>query len=60
VIEQIIEPMNVKPAEPGAVVRDPATFNRLPDEGAEVPDTSYWRRRLQQGDVVEVAPAPQQ
>lgn len=52
----IIGLMNVKPAQPGTVVRDPATLERLPDEGAEVPDTAYWRRRLQQGDVVETAP----
>ncbi len=26
----------------------------LPEEGAEVPWDSYWRRRLADGDVVEV------
>lgn len=51
--------MNVKPTTPGTVVRDPITMQRLPDEGAEVPDTEYWRRRLAQGDVVEVAPEQQ-
>lgn len=54
--ETTIARMNVKPAKPGTVVRDPQTYERLPDEGAEVPDTSYWRRRLDQGDVVVVEP----
>lgn len=52
--------MRVKPAIAGAVVRDPTTLQRLPDEGAEVGLTGYWRRRLEQGDVVldEEPPAP--
>lgn len=41
--------MIVKPAEPGAVIRDPVTKQRLPAEGAEVPDTSYWIRRTLAG-----------
>lgn len=45
--------MRVKPAE-GRKVRDPASLQHLPEGGAEVPDTSYWRRRLQAGDVVLV------
>lgn len=36
------------------LIRDPQSKRRLPDEGAEVPDTSYWYRRLQDGDVVRV------
>ncbi|HHX6179196.1 TPA: DUF2635 domain-containing protein [Yersinia enterocolitica] len=36
----------------------------LPESGAEVPDNSFWRRRLNDGDVVreqpkEVNPAPE-
>lgn len=46
--------MHVKPATPGAVIRDPHTRRRLPDEGARVPDTSFWRRRLRAEDVVPV------
>lgn len=42
--------LNVKPA-PGLVVRDPVTRQALPPEGGEVPDTTYWRRRLADGDV---------
>lgn len=49
----------VKPARPDLVVRDPRTKNKLPAEtGTRVPRTSYWRRRLAKGDVVETrAPA---
>lgn len=42
--------LQVKPA-PGLVVRDPATRQPLPADGGEVPDTTFWRRRLADGDV---------
>lgn len=47
--------MFVKPA-PGLRIRGP---NRqlLPAEGAEVPESSFWMRRLRSGDVA-LAPAP--
>jgi hypothetical protein len=48
--------MKVKPAE-GRQVRDPSTMQLLPAEGREVPDNQFWRRRLRDGDVVEVAEA---
>jgi hypothetical protein len=47
--------MKVKPAE-GARVRDPYTLEVLPARGRRVPDTSYWRRRLRDGDVRVVPP----
>lgn len=53
--------MRVKPAKPGAIVRDPDSKRPLPPEGARVSDTTYWRRRLRAGDVVlvtEPAEAP--
>ena len=43
----------LKPATPDLVVRDPVTTNPLPAEGKAVPMTTYWRRRLKDGDVVE-------
>ncbi|HET9063673.1 MAG TPA: DUF2635 domain-containing protein [Candidatus Binatia bacterium] len=46
--------MKVKPAIPGAVIRDPHTKRPLPAEGAEVPDNVYWHRRLIAGEVVRV------
>jgi Protein of unknown function (DUF2635) len=53
--------MRVKPA-PDRMVRDPLNNQLLPDEGREVPDNQFWRRRLRDGDVVavvtETAPAP--
>jgi hypothetical protein len=45
--------MLVKPA-PGLKVRDPITKQHLPVEGALVPATAYWLRRLNDADVVEV------
>lgn len=44
--------MRVRPARPGAVIRDPHTKRALPAGGGRVPDTSYWTRRLLRGDVV--------
>lgn len=46
--------MRVKPADPGAVIRDPVTKRQLPADGGDVPDTSFWRRRLDAGEVVVV------
>lgn len=48
----------LRPA-PGLTVRDPATKQPLPAEGAEVADTPFWRRRLRRGEVVK-ATAPRQ
>lgn len=42
--------MFVKPAH-GLKVRDPITKRHLPDEGREVPTSTYWVRRLACGDV---------
>lgn len=42
--------MFVKPKD-GVSVRDPVKGSPLPAEGAEVPDTIFWRRRLRDGDV---------
>jgi hypothetical protein len=49
----------VKPA-PGLKVRDPDTRLHIPDDGAEVPDTNYWRRRIKAGDVSLVTPTVEQ
>lgn len=48
--------MFVIPA-PGVMVRDPDTKRHLPAEGAEVPETGYWLRRVRDGDVILVQPA---
>lgn len=50
--------MKLKPAIPGAIVRDPHTKRPLPAEGREVPDNAFWRRRLRAGEVVPVDTAP--
>jgi hypothetical protein len=46
----------VKPTNPGAVIRDPHSRLPLPAEGAEVPETSHWIRRLNAGEVVRCSP----
>lgn len=53
--------MQLKPAKPGSIVRDPITHVPLPEEGRRVPNNSFWRRRVKAGDAVEVlaaAPPP--
>lgn len=48
--------MFVKPA-PGLLVPDPERGGDLPPEGATVPDSVYWRRRIADGDVLKSRPA---
>ena len=54
--------MFVKPAHPDLLVANPEALppmpRHLPAEGADVPDTQYWRRRIADGDVILV-PAPE-
>lgn len=47
--------MYVVPAD-GRLIRDPNTFERVPDTGREVPRTVYWLRALKRGDVIEGDP----
>lgn len=47
--------MFMKPAE-GRKVRDPISLRHLPDEGAYVPEDTFWLRRKQDGDVVDAIP----
>lgn len=42
--------MFVKPKD-GLSVRCPVRGEALPKDGAEVPDNTFWRRRLKDGDV---------
>ncbi|HEC2616923.1 TPA: DUF2635 domain-containing protein [Raoultella ornithinolytica] len=42
--------MFVKPKD-GLSVRCPVRGEALPAEGTEVPDNTFWRRRLKDGDV---------
>ncbi|MDY0882305.1 DUF2635 domain-containing protein [Dongia soli] len=43
--------MRVKPA-PGMTIVDPDRHDILPAEGRNVPETAYWRRRLNDGGIV--------
>lgn len=46
--------MFVKPRD-GLSVRCPVKGVALPKNGAEVPDNTFWRRRLNDGDVVRTS-----
>ncbi len=55
--------MFVKPAKQGLVIRRPEIKkgnNILPDTGADVPENSYWLRRLKSGDVLKTQPPQSQ
>lgn len=43
----------IKPRIAGTIVRNPLTKIPLKDEGQEVTESTYWRRRLFDGDVVK-------
>ncbi|AWQ53423.1 hypothetical protein BH367_15675 [Klebsiella pneumoniae] len=45
--------MFVKPKD-GISVRCPVRGEPLPKDGAEVPDNTFWRRRMKDGDVSQV------
>lgn len=50
--------MFVKPA-PGRTVPDPERRDLLPDEGRDVPESTYWLRRVADCDVEQPdAPKP--
>jgi hypothetical protein len=44
--------VNVRPASPDLLLRDPVSKKALPAIGGRVPDSTFWRRRLMRGDVV--------
>jgi len=44
----------LKPAA-GLIVRDPDSGEILPAEGRHKTDNEFWRRRLRDGDVIEVS-----
>ena len=48
--------LHVKPG-PGLAVRDPISRAVLPPDGAHVADSTYWHRRIAEGDVTLVQPA---
>lgn len=50
--------MRVKPVDPNAVIRDPHTRRPLPADGGDVPESSFWLRRLKAGEIEIVRSAP--
>lgn len=55
-----MQKIKLRPSKPGLKVTNPATNLHLKEEGQLVALTSYWRRRLSCGDVVEVKEQPKQ
>ncbi len=39
----------------GGIVRDPLTGQKIPPEGAPVPNTRFWRERVRCGDGTDAA-----
>lgn len=46
--------MKVKYADPSKPIRDPVTKRHLPAEGGEVPETSFWVRRVMSGELIRI------
>lgn len=46
--------IKIKPAIPTNIVRHPNNMRLLKPDGEEVEHTSYWERRIKDGDVVIV------
>ena len=51
-----VKQMFLKPKE-GLLVKDPKTKTALLPEGGWINLTTYWRRRLKKGDVIESKPS---
>ena len=50
-----MQPLKLKPAHKDIIVRMPEKqYQALPVDGDEVPNNSYWQRRLKDGDVERV------
>ena len=48
--------LRIRPSREGLLVLFPGTRRALEAEGEVVTLTTYWRRRLSSGDVLEVQP----
>lgn len=45
--------LTIKP-KPGVLVKDPVTGKPLAEAGEKKPATTYWLRRLKDGDVTDL------
>lgn len=45
--------LTIKP-KPGVLVKDPVTGQPLSEAGEKKPATTYWLRRLKDGDVTDL------
>lgn len=48
----------IKPAQDGLIVRRPDNARPLAANGEAVEWSAFWQRRLNEGDVIEVAAVP--
>ena len=56
--EHTVDTLHIKPRD-GVRVRDPHSGRALARAGEHKPRTTYWLRRLRDGDVIDLsAPAP--
>lgn len=51
--------LKLKPASKDVTVRDPRTGAALKPGGEDKPATTYWRRRLRDGDVIDLNAKPE-
>lgn len=54
-----MDKLHLKPASKDVIVRDPTTGKPLADKGEKKPRTSYWIRRLRDGDVIDLDARPE-
>ena len=50
--------LRLKPASKNVTVRDPRTGRALAARGEDKPRTTYWLRRLRDGDVIDMDAKP--
>ncbi len=48
----LVRPRDLRPGEKKVVIVDPVSRLKLPPYGGSVPNSSYWHRRLNCGDIV--------
>lgn len=55
-----MQTLKIKPANKDVMVRDPESMKPLKTEGETKPRTTYWLRRIADGDVIDIEVEEQQ
>lgn len=50
--------IKIKPAKEGNIIRHPGNMRPLSQEGEEVEHSSFWERRIKDGDVILIDGMP--